>query len=135
MKDHSWQLENGQLYFQLGDTVNEVTLVPAFFEEKLIAGCLRQPFLFRRDPSKSYYFSDSLQLVIEDDCRGYSAVGDICYFPDWQLLGITLREEEFTLGISRYKIGKIKGNLHLIQSLSAIEEGILFWQGQLKLKK
>ncbi|MGG5318186.1 hypothetical protein [Enterococcus sp. AZ072] len=135
MTKHFWQVENDRLYFQIGDTLNEVMLVPNFFEEKLISGSLKQPFLCKQDRSKSYYFSDFFELTIIGEQCCHSATGDICYFPDWGYLGINLAEEEYTLGIPRYKIGKLAGDLSKIQSLKTTEEAKLYWQIDLRMKE
>ncbi|MEO1771914.1 hypothetical protein [Candidatus Enterococcus ferrettii] len=135
MTKHFWQVENDRLYFQIGDTLNKVMLVPNFFEEKLVSGSLKHPFLCRQDPSKSYYFSDSFELTIVGEQCYHSAAGDICYFPDWGYFGISLAEEEYTLGIPRYKIGKLAGDLSKIQSLTTTEEAKLYWQIDLRLKE
>ncbi|MBO1307152.1 hypothetical protein JZO70_13325 [Enterococcus sp. 669A] len=128
MHEKTWKVTNAQMFFQIGDTLNEVMIEPDFFEKKLKHCCIKSPLIFNKDEENHYYFSESLELRIEAEAKCYSSVGDICYFPDWQCLGINLEDEDCTLCIPRYKIGKIKGNFCQIQSLTPEEEGHLYWQ-------
>lgn len=131
MRKRLWKVQKGQLLLQLGDTLSEIIIEHDFFEAKLKNFSIQAPLIFQRTAARNYYFSESLTLEIRDQERFFSAEGDICYFPDWQSLAICLEDEDFTLGIPRYKIGKIKGEYCKIQTLKAVEEAKLYWQYEL----
>lgn len=122
-----WKIQQGHLFLQIGDTLNEVIVEKDFFEAKLQKFSINSPLIFQRESSRSYYFSEALTLEIDDQQKFFSSVGDVCYFPDWQSLAICLEDEDFTFGIPRYKIGKIKGDYFKIQTLKEVEEAKLYW--------
>ncbi|MGM0240722.1 cyclophilin-like fold protein [Enterococcus sp. AZ103] len=128
MRKRLWKVQKGHLLLQLGDTLSEILIENNFFEKKLKSFSIKAPLVFNRTAARNYYFSESLTLEIQDQEKYFSTEGDVCYFPDWQSLAICLEDEDFTLGIRRYKIGKIKGDYCKIQTLKAVEEAKLYWE-------
>ncbi|OTN76356.1 hypothetical protein A5886_001433 [Enterococcus sp. 8G7_MSG3316] len=130
-----WKISGCNLFLQIGDARSEIELVPNIFDMKLKSTSLKSPLLFEKDRTNSFYFSKKLDMVIEDKRQYHSSIGGIYYFPTWKCLGINLDDEEFTLDVPRYNLGKIKGNLYQIQTLQVKEQAKLYWEYTLKPEK
>lgn len=119
-----------RLYLIMGDVISEIELNK---EVKKIS--TKKPFSFpfylKKSIDKTCYFSERIDLVIQAPLKEYSTEGDISYFPALQSIGITLEDEEKSLGVIRYKLGSIKNNLWKLQQLRIQEKItiIMVYQG------
>lgn len=122
-------IKNKKMFFVMGDTSSEVKLLMK--NEKnlnIMATC--QELYFIRNESHTYYFSNPLDLYFDGKPQEYSTEGDVSYFPTMRKIGITLEDEEETLGVPRYRIGRLNANLLAMQGLTKYEEAKFHWEFQ-----
>ncbi|MFD2305334.1 hypothetical protein [Enterococcus termitis] len=110
-----------KLYLTMGDVTSEIEINK---EVKKISTKepLSVPLQFQKSIDKTCYFSERIDLVIQALFKEYSTEGDVSYFPYFQSIGMTLEDEEKTLGVIRYKLGSIKNNLWKLQQLRIQEK-------------
>lgn len=109
-----------KLYLIMGDVTSEIDINKDITKISAKAPLLF-PLYFQKSIAKNWYFSEPVDLVITGPFKEYSTEGDISYFPAFNSIGIMLEDEEMTLGISRYKLGKISHSLSKLQQLNDLE--------------